>query len=173
MATRRCGRPPFALHYERERTWPQFESKSSCEWPLFFAYEFGPTGPACRSAVEEAWGLAADGWRRLSLEVDGLRSFRALPWCLRGDRAERAPAGARRGIRQCNVSPALGTPEPHLACDLLLNGLIKPDRHRSHLAVPPEQPGAEQVLVALAPANASIGRRLEAGGPAGERRRAA
>ncbi|MCT0203414.1 glycoside hydrolase family 15 protein [Synechococcus sp. CS-602] len=147
------------LHYEREEL-AQFEA-IECEWPLFFAYEL--VTACCESRWEEAWS-----WRRrleaVSLEVDGLPLLPELYLVPQESiEAERLQPGSQARIANANV-PLLWTQSLTWLGDLLLNGLIKPEDidpiGRRH----PIQPGAEQLLVALAPANASIAAALEAAG---------
>ena len=153
------------LHYEREEL-AQFEH-IECEWPLFLAYEL------ITACCEERWPEARD-WRQrltaLSVELEGNALLPEL-YLVPADHiaAERRQPGSQPRLANDNV-PLLWTQSLTWLADLLLAGLITPAdldpcqrRHNAPL-------GAEQVLVALAPADADIATQLQqAGLPVSER----
>jgi len=147
------------LHYEREEL-AQFEH-IECEWPLFWAFEL------ITACCEERWGEARQWRQRLasvSLLVDGqplLPELYLVPE--QSVAAERRQPGSQPRIANANV-PLLWTQSLTWLADLLLNGLITPAdldpsgrRHATPL-------GAEQVLVALVPANEGIAQALRDAG---------
>jgi phosphorylase kinase alpha/beta subunit len=149
------------LHYEREEL-AQFEH-IECEWPLFWAYEL------ITACCEGRWNEARQ-WRQqlaaVSVPVDGLPLLPELYLVPKeAIEAERQRPGSQPRVANENV-PLLWTQSLTWLSDLLLHGLIRPEdldpsgrRHRAPL-------GAEQVLVALVPANAHIAAALgEAGLP--------
>lgn len=152
------------LHYEREEL-AEFEH-IECEWPLFWAYEL------ITACCEERWDEARR-WRHqlaeVSVSVDGIP---LLPELYRvpeqAIEAERQHPGSQARVANENV-PLLWTQSLTWLADLLLHGLIRPEdldpsgrRHQAQL-------GADQVLVALVPANPSIAAALrEAGLPIAE-----
>ncbi len=147
------------LHYEREEL-AQFEH-IECEWPLFLAYEL------ITACCEGRWSEARR-WRRslkdLSVMVDGealLPELYLVP--AQQIEAERRQPGSQQRVPNENV-PLLWTQSLTWLSDLLLNGLITPDDldpcGRRH----PVPLGAEQVLVALVPADAGIAADLAAAG---------
>ncbi|WP_216901991.1 glycoside hydrolase family 15 protein [Synechococcus sp. CCY 9618] len=147
------------LHYEREEL-AQFEH-IECEWPLFLAYEL------ITACCEGRWSEARQ-WRRsleeLSVMVDGealLPELYLVP--ARQIESERRQPGSQKRVPNENI-PLLWTQSLTWLSDLLLSGLITPDdldpcgrRHPSRL-------GSEEVLVALAPADATIAAALAAAG---------
>ena len=147
------------LHYEREEL-AQFEH-IECEWPLFWAYEL------ITACCEERWAEARQ-WRQklaeVSVSVDGvplLPELYLVP--AEAIEAERQRPGSQPRIANENV-PLLWTQSLTWLADLLLHGLIEPAdldpsgrRHGAAL-------GAEQVLVALVPANAAIAATLQQAG---------
>jgi phosphorylase kinase alpha/beta subunit len=147
------------LHYEREEL-AEFENIES-EWPLFLAYEL------ITACCEERW-TEARLWRRrleqLSVPVNGeplLPELYLVP--AEAIEAERLQPGSQARQPNENV-PLLWTQSLTWLGDLLLHGLIEPDdldpcQRRQHMA-----PGAEQVLVALAPADAAIAAALRQAG---------
>jgi phosphorylase kinase alpha/beta subunit len=147
------------LHYEREEL-AQFEH-IECEWPLFLAYEL------ITACCEERWEEARR-WRQwleeLSVEVDGVALLPELYLVPeQAIAAERRNPGSQARIANENV-PLLWTQSLTWLSDLLLHGLITPDdldpcqRRRSAGL------GAETVLVALVPSDASIALDLAAAG---------
>ncbi len=147
------------LHYEREEL-AQFEH-IECEWPLFWAYEL------ITACCEERWDEARQ-WRQRLAEVSVPAEGGALLPELylvpeKAIEAERQRPGSQQRIANPNV-PLLWTQSLTWLSDLLLSGLITPedlDPSGRRLASPL---GADQVLVALVPANATIGAALEAAG---------
>jgi phosphorylase kinase alpha/beta subunit len=147
------------LHYEREEL-AQFEH-IECEWPLFWAYEL------ITACCEERWDEARQWRQRLaevSLEQEGgalLPELYLVPE--EAIEAERRQPGSQPRVANPNV-PLLWTQSLTWLADLLLHGLISPDdldpigRRRSSPL------GADQVLVALVPAQAGIAAALEAAG---------
>ena len=147
------------LHYEREEL-AQFEH-IECEWPLFLAYEL------ITACCEGRWAEARL-WRRrlaeLSVPVNGellLPELYLVPE--EAIEAERRQPGSQPRQPNENV-PLLWTQSLTWLADLLLHGLIEADdldpcQRRHHGA-----PGAEQVLVALAPADATIAAALRQAG---------
>ncbi len=149
------------LHYEREEL-AQFEH-IECEWPLFWAFEL------ITACCEERWEEARQWRQRLasvSVLVDGqplLPELYLVPE--ESVEAERRQPGSQPRVANPNV-PLLWTQSLTWLADLLLNGLITPadlDPSGRRLAAPL---GADQVLVALVPANDGIAQALrEAGLP--------
>jgi phosphorylase kinase alpha/beta subunit len=147
------------LHYEREEL-AQFEH-IECEWPLFWAYEL------ITACCEERWDEARH-WRRKLAEVSvAVEGVPLLPELFLvpepAIEAERQRPGSQSRLANENV-PLLWTQSLTWLGDLLLHGLIVPDdldpsgrRHRAQL-------GAEEVLVALVPANAAIAATLQEAG---------
>ena len=139
------------LHYEREEL-AQFEH-IECEWPLFWAYEL------ITACCEERWEEARQWRQRLasvSVVVDGvplLPELYLVPET--AVEAERLRPGSQPRMANPNV-PLLWTQSLTWLGDLLLAGLITPadlDPCGRRLAAPL---GADQVLVALVPANDGI-----------------
>jgi phosphorylase kinase alpha/beta subunit len=149
------------LHYEREEL-AQFEH-IECEWPLFLAYEL------ITACCEERWQEARH-WRQrleeLSVVVEGiplLPELYRVP--MEAIEAERLQPGSQRREANENV-PLLWAQSLTWLSDLLLHGLITPEDLDPCGRRRPRPPGAEQVLVALAPADAAIADALrEAGLP--------
>ncbi len=147
------------LHYEREEL-AQFEH-IECEWPLFLAYEL------ITACCEERWDEARR-WRQrlaeLSVEVEGiplLPELYLVPQELIA--AERRNPGSQPRVPNENV-PLLWTQSLTWLSDLLLHGLITPeDLDPCHRRLPAPL-GAEEVLVALVPADAGIAAELRAAG---------
>jgi phosphorylase kinase alpha/beta subunit len=147
------------LHYEREEL-AQFEH-IECEWPLFWAFEL--ITACCEGRWEEA-----RQWRQrlasVSMLVDGqplLPELYLVPD--QSVEAERRQPGSQPRQANTNV-PLLWTQSLTWLADLLLNGLITPadlDPSGRRLAAPL---GADQVLVALVPANEGIARALHDAG---------
>ncbi|MBM5804194.1 MAG: phosphorylase kinase [Cyanobacteria bacterium K_DeepCast_35m_m2_155] len=147
------------LHYEREEL-AQFQH-IECEWPLFWAYEL------ITACCEERWAEARQ-WRQRLAGVSVLAGCTALlPELYRvpvqAIEAERRQPGSQPREANENV-PLLWTQSLTWLADLLLAGLITPAdldpserRHTISL-------GADQVLVALVPANAGIAAALEHAG---------
>jgi phosphorylase kinase alpha/beta subunit len=153
------------LHYEREEL-AQFEHLE-CEWPLFWAYEL------ITACCEERWSEARQ-WRQRLAGVSVLVEGNALlPELYRvpaeAIAAERRQPGSQPREANENV-PLLWTQSLTWLADLLLAGLIGPEdldpcgrRQTACL-------GANEVLVALVPANDEIAAALAAAGlpPAGD-----
>ena len=152
------------LHYEREEL-AQFEHLE-CEWPLFWAYEL------ITACCEERWSEARQ-WRQRLAGVSVLVGGNALlPELYRvpaeAIAAERRQPGSQPREANENV-PLLWTQSLTWLADLLLAGLIGPEdldpcgRRRTASL------GANEVLVALVPANDAIAAALAAAGlpPAG------
>ena len=149
------------LHYEREEL-AQFEH-IECEWPLFWAFEL------ITACCEERWEEARQWRQRLasvSVLVDGqplLPELYLVPE--QSVEAERRQPGSQPRVANPNV-PLLWTQSLTWLADLLLTGLITPadlDPCARRLA---GSLGADQVLVALVPANDGIAQALrEAGLP--------
>lgn len=153
------------LHYEREEL-AQFEHLE-CEWPLFWAYEL------ITACCEERWSEARQ-WRQRLAGVSVLVGGNALlPELYRvpaeAIAAERRQPGSQPREANENV-PLLWTQSLTWLADLLLAGLIGPEdldpcgRRRTASL------GANEVLVALVPANDAIAAALAASGlpPAGD-----
>jgi len=147
------------LHYEREEL-AQFEH-IECEWPLFLAYEL------ITACCEERWEEALR-WRQrlaeLSVPVEGVPLLPELYLVPEAQiTAERRNPGSQPRLPNENV-PLLWTQSLTWLSDLLLHGLITSedlDPCQRRLAAPL---GAEEVLVALAPADASVAAGLQAAG---------
>ena len=147
------------LHYEREEL-AQFEN-IECEWPLFWAFEL------ITACCEERWEEARQWRQRLasvSLLVDGQPLLPEL-YLVPGEsvEAERRQPGSQPRVANPNV-PLLWTQSLTWLADLLLNGLITPadlDPSGRRLAA---SVGAEQVLVALVPADGAIAQALRDAG---------
>jgi phosphorylase kinase alpha/beta subunit len=153
------------LHYVREEL-AQFEHLE-CEWPLFWAYEL------ITACCEERWSEARQ-WRQRLAGVSVLVGGNALlPELYRvpaeAIAAERRQPGSQPREANENV-PLLWTQSLTWLADLLLAGLIGPEdldpcgRRRTASL------GANEVLVALVPANDAIAAALAASGlpPAGD-----
>ena len=147
------------LHYEREEL-AQFEH-IECEWPLFWAFEL------ITACCEERWEEARQWRQRLasvSVLVDGqplLPELYLVPE--ESVEAERRQPGSQPRVANPNV-PLLWTQSLTWLADLLLNGLITPadlDPSGRRLAA---ALGADQVLVALVPANDRIAQALRDAG---------
>ena len=147
------------LHYEREEL-AQFEH-IECEWPLFWAYEL------ITACCEERWDEARQWRQRLtevSLEQEGgalLPELYLVP--KEAIEAERRQPGSQPRVANPNV-PLLWTQSLTWLADLLLHGLISPDDLDPIGRRRPSPLGADQVLVALVPAQAGIAAALEAAG---------
>jgi phosphorylase kinase alpha/beta subunit len=147
------------LHYEREEL-AQFEH-IECEWPLFWAYEL------ITACCEERWDEARQWRQRLaevSLEQEGgalLPELYLVPE--EAIEAERRQPGSQPRVANPNV-PLLWTQSLTWLADLLLHGLISPDDLDPIGRRRPSPLGADQVLVALVPAQAGIAAALEAAG---------
>jgi phosphorylase kinase alpha/beta subunit len=144
------------LHYEREEL-AQFES-IECEWPLFLGYEL--VTACCEQRWEEAWR-----WRRrlesVSVLVEGVPLLPELYLVPEeAIAAERRQPGSQARVPNANV-PLLWTQSLTWLGDLLLHGLIEPEDIDPCGRRLPRPLGAEQVLVALAPATAEIADALE------------
>jgi phosphorylase kinase alpha/beta subunit len=147
------------LHYEREEL-AEFEH-IECEWPLFLAYEL------VTACCEERWQEARQWRQRLeqvSVPVQGIALLPELYLVPEAAlEAERRHPGSQQRIANPNV-PLLWTQSLTWLGDLLLEGLITPEdldpsgrRHGAPL-------GAEEVLVALAPASSGVAAALRAAG---------
>ncbi len=139
------------LHYEREEL-AQFEH-IECEWPLFWAYEL------ITACCEERWQEALAWRQRLasaSVSVDGVALLPELYLVPEGAvAAERRQPGSQPRAANDNV-PLLWTQSLTWLGDLLLAGLISPaDLDPSGRRLPAPL-GADQVLVALVPGDATV-----------------
>lgn len=149
------------LHYEREEL-AQFEH-IECEWPLFLAYEL--ITACCEGRWQEA-RLWRQQLEELSVSVDGealLPELYLVPERL--IEAEQRQPGSQARVPNENV-PLLWTQSLTWLSDLLLHGLITAEDLDPSGRRHPSPPGAEEVLVALAPADDTIAAALaEAGLP--------
>jgi phosphorylase kinase alpha/beta subunit len=147
------------LHYEREEL-AQFEH-IECEWPLFLAYEL------VTACCEGRWSEARR-WRcrlqELSVAVEGVPLLPELYLVPEEEiAAERRNPGSRPRRPNENV-PLLWTQSLTWLGDLLLHGLITPADLDPCGRRFPRPPGADRVLVALAPADDGIAAELAAAG---------
>ena len=147
------------LHYEREEL-AAFEHLE-CEWPLFLAYEL------ITACCEERWDEARH-WRQrlqeLSVTVDGAELLPELylvpPEAIE---AERRQPGSQRRVPNENV-PLLWTQSLTWLSDLMLHGLVHPDDLDPSQRRRPALLGADEVLVALVPAEEGVAVALRAAG---------
>ena len=147
------------LHYEREEL-AAFEHLE-CEWPLFLAYEL------ITACCEERWDEARH-WRqrlqKLSVTVDGAELLPELylvpPEAIE---AERRQPGSQRRVPNENV-PLLWTQSLTWLSDLMLHGLVHPDDLDPSQRRRPALLGADEVLVALVPAEEGVAVALRAAG---------
>ena len=147
------------LHYEREEL-AAFEH-IECEWPLFWAYEL------ITACCEERWDEARQ-WRQklttVSVSAGGVALLPELYLVPEGSiPAERRQPGSQPRQANPNV-PLLWTQSLTWLSDLLLQGLITPDDLDPTGRRLPKPLGAEQVLVALVPANGAIAETLQQAG---------
>ena len=147
------------LHYQREEL-AQFEG-IECEWPLFIAYEL--VTACCEGRWPEAWSWR-DQLDRLAVDGDGVPQLPELYLVPEAAiSAERRQPGSQVRIANPNV-PLLWAQSLSWLGDLLLQGLLLSedlDPCGRRLASPL---GAERVLVALVPANATIAEALAQAG---------
>ena len=147
------------LHYEPEEL-AEFEGIES-EWPLFLAFEL------VTACCEERWDEARHWQSRLeplAVHRDGEALYPEL-YCLPADvvEAERQNPGSQDRIANTNL-PLIWTQSLVWIGEMLLEQLITPEdldpcnrRDRAQL-------GADSVLVAFAPASATVSAALQAAG---------
>ena len=147
------------LHYERAEL-VNFEGVES-EWPLFLAYEL------LTACCEERW-TDAHHWQErlkvLQVERHGQHLYPELYFV--PDSAielERRAPGSQQRRANDNV-PLLWTQSLAWLGDMLIEGLIEPADLDPCGRRLPKAIGADQVLVALAPANSSLAAELKAQG---------
>ena len=137
------------LHYERDEL-ATFEGIES-EWPLFLAYEL------LTACCEERWDDARHWHERLkplAVEQNGERLYPELYVVPQEAlEAERDQPGSQQRHANDNV-PLLWTQSLSWLGEMLLAGLLVPDDLDPCGRRLPAMPGADQVLVALVPANA-------------------